>query len=56
MSPERFMSVMDEMAAFAIRLQEEAGIDVISDGEWRRIHYTDEFLERIGGFEPVRKF
>jgi 5-methyltetrahydropteroyltriglutamate--homocysteine methyltransferase len=52
----RYKKVMDEMSAFAIRLQEEAGVDVVSDGEWRRIHYTDEFLLRIGGFEPVRKF
>jgi 5-methyltetrahydropteroyltriglutamate--homocysteine methyltransferase len=41
---------------FAIRLQELAGIDVVSDGEWRRTHYTDEFLERVGGFAPVRRF
>jgi 5-methyltetrahydropteroyltriglutamate--homocysteine methyltransferase len=56
MSSDRYEKVMGEMVTFAIRLQEEAGIDVVSDGEWRRIHYTDEFLERIGGFEPVRKF
>lgn len=47
---------MDEMVLFAIRLQEEAGLDVVSDGEWRRRHYTDEFLLRIGGFAPVREF
>ena len=44
------------MVVFAIRLQELAGIDVVSDGGWRRTHYTDEFLERIGGFRPVRRF
>ena len=54
--PKRFAAVMDEMVCFAIRLQEQAGIDVISDGEWRRIHYTDELLQRVGGFAPVRKF
>ena len=47
---------MDEMIVFAIRLQEQAGIDVISDGEWRRVQYVDEFLDRIGGFEPVRRY
>jgi 5-methyltetrahydropteroyltriglutamate--homocysteine methyltransferase len=47
---------MDEMVLFAIRLQEQAGIDVVSDGEWRRRHYTDEFLLRIGGFARVREF
>ena len=47
---------MSEMVIFAIRLQEEAGLDVISDGEWRRVQYVDEFLQRIGGFENVRPF
>lgn len=55
-SPERFHSLMDEMVIFAIRLQEEAGLDVISDGEWRRVQYVDEFLYRIGGFEKIRPF
>ena len=56
MPEKRFNAVLDEMVIFAIRLQEEAGLDVISDGEWRRIHYTGEFLDRIGGFENVRPF
>ncbi len=53
---KRFNRLMDEMVLFAIRLQEEAGIEVISDGEWRRAHYVDEFLKRIGGFEPILLF
>src|SRR5947207_5735906 len=53
---ERFAKVMDEMVVFAIRLQEQAGIDCVSDGEWRRRHYVGEFLARVGGFERVRKF
>jgi 5-methyltetrahydropteroyltriglutamate--homocysteine methyltransferase len=53
---ERYTKVMDEMVIFAIRLQEQAGLDVVSDGEWRRKHYIGEFLERVGGFERVRKF
>ncbi len=56
MSEERFQRVMDEIVVFAIRLQEEAGLDVVSDGEWRRIQYVDEFLHRIGGFEKIRPF
>src|SRR6266480_3642886 len=55
-SADRFAKLMDEMVIFAIRLQEQAGIDVISDGEWRRRHYVGEFLARVGGFERVRKF
>ena len=56
MSEERFRKVMDDMVLFAIRLQEEAGLDVVSDGEWRRVQYVDEFLLRIGGFEKIRPF
>jgi len=47
---------MDEMVIFAIRLQEQAGLDVVSDGEWRRVHYLDEFLLRAGGHEKIRPF
>src|SRR5262249_56778415 len=57
MIPEpRFKQLLDDMVRFAIRLQEQAGIDVISDGEWRRTHYVGEFLERVGGFEKCRQF
>jgi 5-methyltetrahydropteroyltriglutamate--homocysteine methyltransferase len=56
MSADVYARTMDEMVVFAIRLQEQAGIDVISDGEWRRSHYVGEFLKRVGGFECVRKF
>ena len=56
MAPERFNAAMDDMVRFAIRLQEQAGIDVVSDGEWRRVQYVDEFLDRIGGFEPIDRY
>ena len=55
-APQRFGQVMDEMVIFAIRLQEQAGIDVISDGEWRRVQYVNEFLDRIGGFENIWQY
>ena len=51
---DTFRGAMDDMVIFAIRLQEQAGLDVVSDGEWRRSHYIGEFLSRIGGFERVR--
>ncbi len=52
-APEKYQSIMDDMVIFAIRLQERAGIDVISDGEWRRTHYIRELFHRVGGTEPV---
>ncbi|PWU14992.1 MAG: hypothetical protein C5B50_16155 [Verrucomicrobia bacterium] len=52
MNRREFEKRMDEHVIFAIRLQELAGIDIISDGEWRRHHYVEEFTDRVGGFEP----
>lgn len=49
--PKEFEARMDEHVLFAIRLQELAGIDIISDGEWRRHHYVEEFTDRVGGFQ-----
>ncbi|MBI3468358.1 MAG: cobalamin-independent methionine synthase II family protein [Planctomycetes bacterium] len=54
--PSRFKQVQDDMVVFAIRLQEELGLDVISDGEWRRTQYIREFLNRVGGFERCRRY
>jgi 5-methyltetrahydropteroyltriglutamate--homocysteine methyltransferase len=54
--PEVFARRMDDFVVFAIRLQEQAGLDVVTDGEWRRTQYIGEFLRRVGGFERVRKF
>src|SRR5262245_29294668 len=54
--PETFRRRMDDFVVFAIRLQEQAGLDVVTDGEWRRTQYISEFLRRVGGFERVRKF
>jgi 5-methyltetrahydropteroyltriglutamate--homocysteine methyltransferase len=54
--PERFQRVQDDLVMFAIRLQEQAGLDVVSDGEWRRSQYIREFLNRVGGFERCRRY
>jgi 5-methyltetrahydropteroyltriglutamate--homocysteine methyltransferase len=56
MPADEYSQVMNDAVMFAIRLQEQAGLDVISDGEWRRIYYLDEFLHRVGGHAPVRPF
>ncbi|GMV98147.1 MAG: cobalamin-independent methionine synthase II family protein [Phycisphaerae bacterium] len=54
--PERYAGLMDEMVVFAVRLQEQAGLDVVSDGEWRRVQYIREYLQRVGGFERCRRY
>ena len=56
LSAEDFQRTLDDFVVFAIRLQEQVGLDVISDGEWRRTHYIGEFLSRVGGFERCRKY
>src|SRR5436305_7280330 len=55
-SDERFRQALDDMVLFAIRLQEQAGLDVVGDGEWRRSQYIREFLTRVGGFERCRRY
>lgn len=51
MKRDEYEKRMDEHVIFAIRMQELAGIDIISDGEWRRHHYVEEFTDRVGGFK-----
>ena len=40
----------DRAVPFAIALQETAGIDMISDGEWRREGYFQVVYDRVEGF------
>ena len=54
--PEEYRRTLDDLVLFAIRLQEQASLDVVSDGEWRRTQYIREFLLRVGGFEKVRRY
>jgi 5-methyltetrahydropteroyltriglutamate--homocysteine methyltransferase len=54
--PDRYRRTLDDFVRFAIRLQEEAGLDVVSDGEWRRTQYIREFLRRVGGFAKCRRY
>ena len=54
--PDAYRRAVDEHVLTAIRLQESAGLDVITDGEWRRTHYIREFLGRVGGFERCRTY
>ena len=49
-SEEEADRLLDTAILFAIRLQERAGLDYISDGEWRRENYVGVFADRIGGF------
>jgi 5-methyltetrahydropteroyltriglutamate--homocysteine methyltransferase len=46
---------MDDAVRFAIGMQEQAGIDIISDGEWRRETYVDVVAEIMTGFDWVQR-
>lgn len=52
--------LFDRAVPGAIRMQERAGLDFVSDGEWRRNSYLDVVVEAIDGFErgliPPREF
>ena len=43
--------LLDSAVPFAVRLQERAGLDFVSDGEWRRESYVKVFSEAVDGFE-----
>ena len=37
LSFDAFQEMMDRAVPFVIQVQEQAGIDIVSDGEWRRV-------------------
>ena len=51
-SPAAADQLLDDAVLSAIRLQERAGLDFLSDGEWRRTHYVKVFTDAVAGFEP----
>jgi 5-methyltetrahydropteroyltriglutamate--homocysteine methyltransferase len=52
LSRAQWEQACDRAVPFAVALQEAAGIDILSDGEWRREGYFQVFYERVGGFAP----
>ena len=44
--------LLDAAIDGAIRLQERAGVDEVTDGEWRRESYVKVFADRVRGFRP----
>jgi 5-methyltetrahydropteroyltriglutamate--homocysteine methyltransferase len=50
LSPARFAEIQEEAIRAAVRLQEEAGLKVVTDGEFRRSSYWGRFVERCTGF------
>jgi len=51
MTDAKLSGEVDKAIGFALGMQEAAGMDVVSDGEWRRIGYFEVFAQRVGGFQ-----
>jgi 5-methyltetrahydropteroyltriglutamate--homocysteine methyltransferase len=43
----------DDAVRFVVGLQEQAGVDIVSDGEWRRETYVDVIGDLLHGFDWV---
>ncbi len=52
--PERLEQAQDDATIVAIREQERAGVDIITDGEIRRESYSNRFANALDGVERVR--
>jgi 5-methyltetrahydropteroyltriglutamate--homocysteine methyltransferase len=48
-APSEFNAIEDRAVAEAIKLQEEAGLAVITDGELRRLSFQSQFAEAVEG-------
>jgi 5-methyltetrahydropteroyltriglutamate--homocysteine methyltransferase len=51
--------IEDESIRDAVRLQEEIGLSVVTDGEYRRLNFQDSFGESVAGYDagkPSMKF
>jgi 5-methyltetrahydropteroyltriglutamate--homocysteine methyltransferase len=49
-SPAEFKRVEDAAVDAALRLQEDAGLDVVTDGEMRRLSFQSQLTEAVDGF------
>src|ERR1700724_1579745 len=52
---EELATAKDDATLIAIKLQEDAGIDVVGDGEQSRQHFVHGFLEAIDGIDFAHK-
>ena len=50
-----FTKRLDKAVAYVIAMQESAGLDIISDGEWRRLSYIGVIADICDGFKVFYK-
>ena len=53
-SAEELGRIEDAAIRTAIKLQEQIGLDVITDGEFRRLNFQDSFAASVSGFDARR--
>ncbi len=53
--PEILPEGQRDAVLLAIREQEQAGIQVVTDGEQTRRHFVHGFAERLDGIDPARR-
>jgi 5-methyltetrahydropteroyltriglutamate--homocysteine methyltransferase len=53
-SADELMGAQDEAVRQVVRLQEEVGLEVVTDGEYRRLNFQDSFGASVSGFEAER--
>ncbi len=52
---ETLLEGQRDAVLLALREQEQAGIDVVTDGEQARRHFVHAFVERLEGVDPARR-
>lgn len=53
-SAEELGRIEGEAIRTAVRLQEQIGLDVLTDGEFRRLNFQDSFAASVSGFDARR--
>jgi 5-methyltetrahydropteroyltriglutamate--homocysteine methyltransferase len=53
-SAEELGRIEDEAIRTAVKLQEQIGLDVLTDGEFRRLNFQDSFAASVSGFDARR--
>jgi len=54
LSAAELRAIEDQCIRDAVQLQEEAGLAIVTDGEYRRLNFQDSFGESVSGFDAGR--
>jgi 5-methyltetrahydropteroyltriglutamate--homocysteine methyltransferase len=53
-SAEQLRAIEDEAVREAVRIQDSAGLDIVTDGEMRRLNFQDSFGASVEGYDANR--